>query len=307
MDAKPNFIMTVGLPASGKTAWADQYKDQGYHVHSSDKIRAELLGDENAQTDNQRVFSELHKRVKEDLAAGISCIYDATNMSRKRRKVLLDELKNIPCYKECALFPAPIEECKARNQSRERQVPDDVYDKTLRSFWVPYYYEGWDNIGIVNFSSRFHPFNLYEMVGFSQDNPHHSLDLFDHCVQACLFASHSDFSSPVIEAAQFHDIGKLYTKSFKDANGNDSDVAHYYGHESYGAYLYLVSELSDANNRNEKRIDELLYIAALINWHMRPYTAWRQSKQCEAKDRELIGEAMYQDILDLHKADAAAH
>ena len=304
MNTKPEFIMTVGLPASGKTAWAEQLKDKGFHVHSSDKIRAELLGDENAQTDNQLVFNELHKRVKEDLSAGIPCIYDATNMSMKRRKAFLDELKDVSCRKTCVLFPVPIDECKARNQSRERRVPDEVYDKMLRSFWVPYFYEGWDHIGVANVTEDAPWFDYDAMAGFSQDNPHHTKDLLNHLIESSKFALQNNYASVVHIAAANHDIGKLYTKSFKDAKGRDTRIAHFYGHENYGAYLYLSAVLE--SHCTEGDLLNALYVAALINWHMKPFTAWKQSLKARDRDRKLIGEKMYNDIMLLHAADLAA-
>ena len=41
----PELIMLVGLPGSGKSTYAAQYKVKGYHVHSSDDIREELFSD----------------------------------------------------------------------------------------------------------------------------------------------------------------------------------------------------------------------------------------------------------------------
>ena len=64
-DNKPEFIMLVGLPGSGKSTLIKRYKE--YKVHSSDDIREELTGDVNRQDINNLVFKALHKRVKEDL------------------------------------------------------------------------------------------------------------------------------------------------------------------------------------------------------------------------------------------------
>lgn len=118
------FIMLVGLPASGKSTYAEKLKEKGYHVHSSDEIREELTGDVNSQDKNTDVFSELHKRVKNDLKNGISCVYDATNMIIKRRKAFLDEIKKYDCMKTCILFVVPVDVCKERNSHRKRKVPD---------------------------------------------------------------------------------------------------------------------------------------------------------------------------------------
>ena len=94
MHNKPEFLMLVGLPGSGKSTYIKKYFNQNLRVHSSDAIRAELSGDENNQNINAKVFEVLHNRVKEDLRNGISCVYDATNISYKRRKAFLDELKS---------------------------------------------------------------------------------------------------------------------------------------------------------------------------------------------------------------------
>ena len=56
------FIMLVGLPASGKSTYAEKLRKKGFHIHSSDKIREELTGDVNSQDKNMNVFQELHKR-----------------------------------------------------------------------------------------------------------------------------------------------------------------------------------------------------------------------------------------------------
>ena len=143
------FMMLVGLPASGKSTYAESLKAKGYHIHSSDAIREELTGDENAQDKNTDVFSTLHKRVKDDLSNGISCVYDATNMSMKRRKAFLDEIKRYNCRKTCVLFVIPVKVCKCRNNNRGRKVPDEVFDKMIKSFWVPMKYEGRDDVKIV--------------------------------------------------------------------------------------------------------------------------------------------------------------
>ena len=166
---KTEFIMLVGLPGAGKSAFAELAEYQGYHVHSSDKIREELLGNANIQTNNAEVFAELHKRVKTDLQNNVSCVYDATNMSMKRRKAFLDEIKKYDCKKTCILFVVPVEECKRRNQNRENKVPDEVFDKMLKQFQCPWYYEGWDKITVIA-SEKWSCFDYELMEGFSQDN-----------------------------------------------------------------------------------------------------------------------------------------
>lgn len=54
----PMFYMMVGLPGSGKSFTAESIPNAV--VHSSDAIRAEVLGDENDQTQQDLVFQTLH-------------------------------------------------------------------------------------------------------------------------------------------------------------------------------------------------------------------------------------------------------
>lgn len=307
------FIMLVGLPASGKSTYAEKLRKDGCHIHSSDKIREELTGDVNSQDKNTDVFSELHKRVKNDLQNGISCVYDATNMSMKRRKAFLDEIKKYDCWKTCILFVVPVEVCKERNQNRKRKVPDGVFDKMLKQFQCPYYYEGWDVIKIEWYDGKVKPIDFD--CNMNQENSHHTLSLGEHMAESLRYVCEKypkNYSLAIATGA--HDLGKYYTKTFVDSKGNPSKEAHYYGHENYGAYMFLVGqnravstgdyECAKTDKREQKNN---LYISSLINWHMRPHTAWKQSEKARERDITLIGEAMYQDIMFLHEADLSAH
>lgn len=123
----PTFIMMVGLPYSGKSYYAEKLsKEYGAVVHSSDAIRAEILGDVQDQNNNGKVFEVLHRRVYDDLSNGKSVIYDATNINYKRRMDAIQRLKRIPCEKVCYLMATPFSECVERSKCRERVVPYEV-------------------------------------------------------------------------------------------------------------------------------------------------------------------------------------
>jgi predicted kinase len=97
---KNKLIMMVGLPGSGKSTKAQELsKEYNAVIHSSDKIREELFGTMDTQDGNDLVFQTLHKRVKSDLRDGKNVIYDACNISYKRRMTFLQEIKKIECEK----------------------------------------------------------------------------------------------------------------------------------------------------------------------------------------------------------------
>lgn len=305
MATKIEFIMIVGLPGCGKSTYAAHLKEEkGFSVHSLDELREELFGSADEQGRKDILFTELHKRVRDDLLNGLSCVYDATNFERKYRLDLLSKIAKLDVKKTCVLFVLPVEECKQRNGNRDRQVPDDVYDKMLRRFQCPFFYEGWDNIYAVAAKDCSYHYPIEETYTFEQHNSHHSKRLFNHMHDTAVYLAEQPqgCSKKLFEAALNHDIGKIYTQTFTDAKGNPTGEAHYYGHENVGAYMYLLSEFYGSYTT----VKESLSVATLINWHMRPSTAWAYSEKAREKDRKLIGEEIYKAVMLLHEADQAS-
>lgn len=298
------FVMLVGIPGSGKSSACRQYAQAGYRIHSSDALREAMFGSEDVQRDPNLVFEHLLRDLRRDLEAGVSCVMDATNLSRKRRISTLNALPKGVEQKTCVLVLTSPDECRRRNSQRRRKVPEEVIHRMLCSFEAPYDYEGWDRI--VSFvSGEEYRFPREEAMLFSQDNPFHSLTLGAHLEAAREYCRVHSFSDAVREAAWYHDTGKLYTKRFANRRGEPTEIAHYYGHENYSAYLYLCEKAPAAAEAGTWA--DTLYIANLINWHMRPLVQWGQSPKTEERDRLLLGEKMYEEILQLHQADVAAH
>ena len=52
------------------------------------------------------------------------------------------------------------------------------------------------------------------------DNPHHTLDVYSHCLEACKYLSSKTNDDDLDKASFFHDVGKPYVKSFVDSKGN---------------------------------------------------------------------------------------
>ena len=71
----------VGIPASGKSTFANEHINENTIWISSDNIRKEIYGAETHQDNNIEVFEMMYKRTKEALNSGVNVIYDATNIS----------------------------------------------------------------------------------------------------------------------------------------------------------------------------------------------------------------------------------
>lgn len=315
MKELPKFIMVVGLPGSGKSYFLEQNFDK-FNIHSSDKIRGELLSGESDQSNNSLVFETLHERVKTDLRNGISCCYDAVNQNAKRRRAFLQELKNIPCQKECYIVATPFELCVTNDKSRQRSVGESVIKKFYHSFNIPTKREGWDNISLVyNFNSMGYYSALdtmFNLVKTEQHNPHHTLTIGNHCIK-CFENMENTISEKFEEldnldikilatAALFHDIGKSKTATFTNKKGEITDICHYYDHENVGAYDSLFFDFwTEIENPNEL----ILSVADLIQLHMRLYSN-PESEKFRAKLKRQLGDKLYNMLEILHDADKNA-
>ena len=304
------FIL-IGLPASGKSTWAD--KQPNVIRVSSDLIRKELYGDESIQDNPQKVFSLVHKRIFENLAAGYDVAYDAMNIKRKYRAEFIKEVRAKFPEEKLGIFgiffATPFEMCIEANRTRERQVPEYVMVRAYKGFNVPDFAEGFQDIFIEKRveDSYYLPHKLIESFDISQDNPHHSLTIGKHCAEAYLYIKQhhkeiceemgKQWAHDIALAAISHDIGKSFCKTYTKPNGQLDDKAHFYGHESVGAYDFLC--YADKDN---VRLDKWA-VALLINLHMIRY----MDSKYQEKIKNFYQPQIWQALEWLNKADLAAH
>lgn len=302
----PVMYMLVGLPGSGKSTYAKMIAEKSNAViYSSDAIREELYGSEEIQGDGQLVFNTIHTRIKSDLRSGNNAIYDACNISYKKRMSFLQELKNIPCNKVCIFIATPYSECVKNNKNRERYVPVSAIDRMYKHFDVPYEYEGWDEIKVYYAKSEYRsyygtPETFVKIhMTYNQDNRHHEYSLGKHCLSAGNYFSTTE--NLLHTAGMLHDCGKPFCKTFTNSKGEETEEAHYYSHECVGSYDSLFYDTgSKAKDRRK--------IAAIIRWHMIPYM-WEREKNEKMKNKysTLWGKNLFSSVMLLHEADKFSH
>jgi predicted kinase len=292
------FIMLIGLPGSGKSTAADEWISNCYVWHSSDCIREELFGDTNSQIDNQLVFKTLHERVREDLLAGKDVVYDATNLSMKRRRGFIRQwLNGIECKKTAVVMATPYNECVQRDHDRERTVGAGVLDRMYKSFNFPLLQEGFDDIEIRYSSDSYEEFDYVTHGEFldtvKQHNENHKLTIGDHCLKVAQNLREVKASKELRLAGLLHDFGKLKTMSFVNSKGQYSNKAHYYSHENVSAY--------DAMFYIQKEDVDVQKVCQFINYHMRPHAL--KTEKSINKFKNFVGDEFWGDIMILHNAD----
>lgn len=302
----PNLIIMVGLPGSGKSWHANELVRRGEadEVISSDKIREELLGDENDQSANDEVFKIFYERANKLLSEGKNVVLDATNVTLKSRRRIFAEIK-VPCIKTCYIIATPIQECIKQDSDRERSVGEEVIRKFEKSFQCPQYFEGFDKIyGIETY--RVHLFSninwLLRMKDFDQKNPHHKYNLLEHSKILANEIKKETGSDLLYEAGIFHDIGKLYTQTF-DENG----IAHYYNHAEVGAYFLLTHSNGVKGAIAERcgfNFDILLELLFYVNYHMLAHNI--KTEEARKKYKNLFGDERFDLLMVFGGCDRTA-
>lgn len=163
--------ITVGLPGSGKTEWANA---SGLDVVSSDQVREMIFGDVERQSSeahvyqrfgrnvfdgktteerkrllrqlsNQIIFETAYDMATKALDAGEDVVFDATNLSNWERRRIL---RGVHGYSRAVavVFKVPFDECVRRQYQRGRVVPIHTMNAMQKRFEYPKLKEGFHGI-----------------------------------------------------------------------------------------------------------------------------------------------------------------
>lgn len=302
----PTLNILIGMPGVGKTTYAKTYFNHKNIVYlSSDDIREEY----NHEIENQKVFQIMHKQCKVALKEGKDVVFDATNISKKRRRELIKMMStighiNIDAY----MFCMPIEMILENNLTRtERFIPFDTIVNYLRTLDVPMYYEGFNNIYLINNGLENDKYNIFDFLkkveSYNQGNPHHNETLGEHTktvvrevekMDECLIGI--DYWI-IRQAAMYHDYGKLYTRVYN----KEKDKFNYYNHEKVSAYIWYCHEVQHnlIDDKRRYRLKDSGYqVAALIAHHMDFY-----KEDLNKTEKLLDDDDLYKMLIMLHRAD----
>ena len=315
-------IIMVGIPGAGKSTKCIEYEQQGYKVHSSDAIRIEKLGTDKNQEHNNYIFQIMKQRTEEDLKAGHSVVYDATNISRKRRRALIQQMGKHASTVKAHVILRPLATLLLYNMDRD--FPMNQLRNYIRNFNMPTFTEGFDEItysltpnslyewsnsidDIITFfkkvvtdgyiDMKLHPW--YKRIHkYDQNNKYHTKTLDQHIYEVSKRAREFN-DKEVLLAALFHDIGKPITRV-----PNNHGTSSYYGHENVSAYetAILLVTLMEHEEIKELNLD-YHKIIMLIAYHMRMRNT--QSKKAKNKLIEEIGRDLYPHLCELFVCDVS--
>jgi predicted kinase len=132
--------LLVGPAGTGKSTWAERHLAHTTIV-SSDRMRAELTGDPEDQSQNYLVFQRCMDRVRDELRRGREVTFDATNCSERLRGMPVQAGRWSAAEIVSYLFDIGLDEALTRNAGRERSVPEAVVRRQFRVLSPPALYE----------------------------------------------------------------------------------------------------------------------------------------------------------------------
>jgi predicted kinase len=140
-------VITVGLPGSGKSTYLARL---GANAISSDEIRRLIADDPQDQTINARIFSIIRYLIRQRIAAGRPVTYvDATHLTPWERKPYVVLAQRYGCRLEALYFDVPVDICIARNQARDRAVPEAAIRKMALQMIPPTQKEGFAAVTVA--------------------------------------------------------------------------------------------------------------------------------------------------------------
>jgi predicted kinase len=145
-------VLAIGLPGSGKSSW---FKRHNVTPLSSDLLRALLFDDPTEQRFQDLIFSNLRSMLKARLIARRPMNYvDATNLSPHERNGWIKLAKDYGYEVQAVFFDVPVDVCLARNERRDRKVPEDAMRRMAGKLKQPTFEEGFSKITVVKVKQK---------------------------------------------------------------------------------------------------------------------------------------------------------
>lgn len=156
---RPELIVMVGLPGSGKDYWIDQYikanPNKKYHVASSDAI-IEAIAAAQGKTysevfdeHSKRAMSQMNSEIAQAIRGRQNIIWNQTNMAPGKRAKILSQFPKEYVKKAVVITVDPdvhAARLQARGAATGKNIPGHVMKSMRDSYVEPTRAEGFDEV-----------------------------------------------------------------------------------------------------------------------------------------------------------------
>lgn len=171
-------IILIGLPASGKSTFRDQFEHLDPFIYSTDDVIEQIAKENNstyAETFSNEVIKAAVERADAGLAEAIeqgrNILWDQTNLGMYKRMKVLDAIPDEYWVTGYVFLPpfidVEMEELKRRLTSREgKGIPEKVMIEMMERYQMPTITEGFDNLIYVDpFDDMYQIDDIYSIFG----------------------------------------------------------------------------------------------------------------------------------------------
>jgi len=165
----PTCYVMTGLPASGKSTYVEnmQNMDPDVFVYSTDNVLeriAEQLGktyDDVFAKHIESAKAEMDIWLAEAMKHKLNIIWDQTNVGAKKRRGIVERMKNAGYQVEAICFNTPkteqeIVDWNVRLHKRKgKTIPENILHNMIKSYAEPTLEEGFDKIATFNIYGDF--------------------------------------------------------------------------------------------------------------------------------------------------------
>lgn len=135
-DTKFEAILLSGLPGSGKDMYVN-FNLSNWPVVSLDALRQETNSKPTDKAAMGRLIQQAKEQAKEYMRRHQSFVWNAANITRKRRLQLIDLFLTYGAYVRMIYLEVPYERLQEQNRNRETLLPPGALAKMLTRFEVP--------------------------------------------------------------------------------------------------------------------------------------------------------------------------
>jgi F420-dependent oxidoreductase-like protein len=128
----PCLVVLVGAAGAGKSAWAAAHF-RAEQIVGSDALRAAVGEGEDDVTATADAFEILELVVAHRLRRRLTTVVDTLGLDRERRAGWLARARAHDVATVCVVFEATAAECKVRNRTRGKPVPDRIIGGQARA------------------------------------------------------------------------------------------------------------------------------------------------------------------------------
>ena len=233
MERRQRIYVLVGVPASGKTTFAGEFKrpTRNTTVLSLHDIKKDLRS-----IDEATQFALLESRMISALEKGQDVLIDATSLTKKERENYITIGRGFNCYMIAVVFDTPIKICQKRNECRGYIISDDAYDKMLKKFECPTLEEGFDEIQHADgmeIELREHQYPVRKEIKIFNNNVQigeAQVNLNDKVLEE--FFIYEDYQNVGYGSAALEQILKTYDIKSLEVTGGNERAIHLY--EKFG-------------------------------------------------------------------------